>query len=60
MTNSQIVRLADSFMGIFGFKRIATIKGNVIEPVFEPKCDICGDFHMSNNIPYHCETGDGY
>lgn len=25
----------------------------------EIKCDICGDLHRTDNIPYSCETGDG-
>lgn len=24
-----------------------------------PICDICGDYHESNNIPLSCESGDG-
>lgn len=51
---------ADAFMSIFGLKRSAIIKGNVIEPVFEVKCDICGDVHRSDEIPFQCETGDGF
>lgn len=52
--------LADSFMKIFGFKRIASVKGSVIHPVFMVQCEICGDAHPSNAVPYQCETGDGY
>ena len=50
---------ADSFMAIFGFKRSATIKGNVIEPVFDVECQVCGETHRSDDIPFQCETGDG-
>jgi hypothetical protein len=59
MTDENLIALADSFMGIFGYKRKAIVRGNVIEPVFEIKCDICGDHHSSYNIPYGCQTGDG-
>ena len=30
-------------MAIFGLKRSATIKDNVVEPVFEIKCKVCGE-----------------
>lgn len=65
--------LADSFMAIFGFKRVASQKDNVITPVFERRCDycqeihedgavfcgICGDHHELGNVPFICQTGDG-
>ena len=50
---------ADSFMAIFGFKRIASVKDNVIMPVFDVQCSVCGEPHPSDNIPLQCETGDG-
>lgn len=50
---------ADSFMAIFGFKRKATVRGNVIEPVFEIECAVCGEAHRSDEVPFQCETGDG-
>lgn len=50
---------ADSFMAIFGLKRKATIRGNVIEPVFEIDCRVCGETHRSDEVPFQCETGDG-
>lgn len=50
---------ADSLMSIFDFKRAATIRGNVIEPVFEIECQVCGDHHRTDEIPFTCETGDG-
>ena len=50
---------ADSFMAIFGFKRRMTIRGNVIEPVFEIKCKVCGETHRSDEVPFSCESGDG-
>ncbi len=49
----------DSFMAIFGFKRVATQRGNVIEPVFNIQCAVCGEQHRSDEIPFQCETGDG-
>ncbi len=37
-TDKNLIALADSFMAIFGFKRIATQKDNVITPIkFEKK-----------------------
>lgn len=53
------IALADSFMGIFGFKRIARQQRDVVIPMeFElEQCDICGDFH-EGDIPRECETGD--
>jgi hypothetical protein len=50
---------ADSFMAIFGYKRIAAVKGNVIEPVFEIECRVCGEAHRSDEVPFSCETGEG-
>jgi hypothetical protein len=50
---------ADSFMAIFGLKRSMTIKGNVIEPVFEITCAVCGEQHRSDDVPFDCQTGDG-
>ena len=50
---------ADSFMDIFGFRRSATIRGNVIEPVFEIECQTCGETHRSDDVPFACEIGDG-
>ena len=50
---------ADSLMSIFGFKRKMTIRGNVIEPVFEIHCLVCGETHRSDDVPFQCETGDG-
>lgn len=56
------IELADSFMAIFGYRRIASQQGNVITPVFDDsgddRCDICGDHH-DGEIPRSCETGDG-
>jgi len=52
------IALADSFMAIFGFKRIATQEGNVITPVEFERCDICGDIH-EGEVPRECLTGDG-
>ncbi len=52
------IETADALMSIFGFKRKATIRGNVIEPRFEQQCDICGDYH-EGEISRSCETGDG-
>lgn len=54
MTNA-----ADTLMAIFGYKRSATIRGNVIEPVFEIGCPVCGESHRSDEVPFQCETGDG-
>lgn len=31
--NDNLIALADSFMAIFGYKRKAIVRGNVIEPV---------------------------
>ena len=59
MSEKNLIALADSFMSIFGFKRKAIVRGNVIEPVFERQCDICGDYHRDDEVPYACETGDG-
>ena len=40
MTDKNLIAMADSFMAIFGFKRIATVKDNVITPKkFEKKKD---------------------
>jgi hypothetical protein len=50
---------ADAFIAIFGFKRSATIHGNVIEPVFEIECATCGETHRSDDVPFNCENGDG-
>lgn len=50
---------ADSFMGIFGFRRIASVKDNVITPVFNIECAVCGESHRSDNVPFNCQTGDG-
>lgn len=52
-------QLADSFMAIFGLTRVATMRGNVIEPVFQVECDVCGESHRSDNVPFTCENGDG-
>lgn len=52
------IALADSFMAIFGYKRIAKQEGNVITPVEFEQCDICGDHH-EGDVPRECETGDG-
>lgn len=57
------IAMIDSFMAIFGFKRIASQSGNVITPVqfdsdIDGRCDICGDYH-DGEIPRSCETGDG-
>ena len=61
--DNNTIAMADSFMAIFGFKRKAIIRGNVIEPTaFEvelPQCDICGDHHEADEVPRECETGDG-
>lgn len=54
MTNA-----ADSLMAIFGMKRKAIIRGNVIEPVFDIECPICSESHRSDEVPLACETGDG-
>jgi hypothetical protein len=32
MSDKNLIALADSFMAIFGYKRIATIKDNIITP----------------------------
>lgn len=48
----------DSLMAIFGYKRSATISGNVIEPVFEIDCGACGERHRSDDVPFQCENGD--
>jgi len=56
-------QLADSFMAIFGFKRVATVRGNIITPTEWDEdgifCDICGDYHEPCDVPRECETGDG-
>ena len=60
------IAMIDSFMAIFGFKRIASQSGNVITPAqFDSdiddgvnQCDICGDYH-EGEISRSCETGDG-
>lgn len=57
--NKNTIAMADSFMAIFGFKRIAKQSGNVITPVEFERCDICGDVH-EDEIPRECETGDGF
>lgn len=49
---------ADSFMAIFGFKRKAIVRGNVIEPAFKVECPVCGECHRSDEVPFQCETGD--
>lgn len=41
-----------------GFRRVAVQKDNVVYPV-EFQCDICGDYHESDDVPRMCETGDG-
>lgn len=65
--------IADSFMAIFGFRLIAKQNGNIIEPVAFLHCshceehhedgalfcDICGDQHHGDQVPFACETGDG-
>ena len=43
--------LADAFMAIFGFKRIATVKGNIIEPVFGRDDDLPG---YEDNVWKNC------
>lgn len=48
----------DSMMEAMGFKRVAVQKDNVVYPV-EFQCDICGDYHESDDVPRMCETGDG-
>lgn len=48
--------MVDALFEALGFKRIATVEGNVIKPV-EWQCDICGDHDCDN--PRSCETGDG-
>ena len=58
MSDQNLIALADSFMAIFGFKRKAIVSGNVIEPVFERQCGVCGDSHRSDEVPYACETGN--
>jgi hypothetical protein len=50
-------QLTDSFMAIFGLKRVATVQGNVITPTVWDDCDICGENH-EGNVPRECETGD--
>lgn len=49
--------MIDSFMAIFGYKRIARQEGNVITPVEFEQCDICGDHDCDGGLP--CLTGDG-
>jgi hypothetical protein len=40
MADENLIALADSFMAIFGYKRLATVKDNVITPAkFEKKED---------------------
>jgi hypothetical protein len=51
--------MIDSMMEAMGFKLVARQRGNVIEPVFEIQCKVCGETHPSDNIPFNCETGDG-
>lgn len=42
MTDKNLIALADSFMDIFGYKRIATVKDKVITPkAFE--CEYTAD-----------------
>lgn len=39
MSKENLVAMADSFMAIFGYRRIATMDGNVIAPrEFEKRC----------------------
>ena len=56
--NKNTIAMADSFMKIFGYTRVATQSGNVITPVEFEQCDICGDNH-DGEVPRECETGDG-
>ncbi len=60
MTDKNLIAVADSFMAIFGFKRVAKRSGNVITPIEFERCDICGDVHEPDEIPRECETGDGF
>lgn len=48
----------DAMMEAMGFKRVAVKKDNVIYPT-EFQCDICGDYHETDNVPRLCEKGDG-
>jgi len=49
---------ADALMAIFGYKRKAVVRDNVIYPVIEIQCATCGETHPSDNIPFNCENGD--
>lgn len=49
--------LADSFMAIFGFKRVGRQDGNVITPVEFERCATCGDSDCIGGAA--CQTGDG-
>jgi hypothetical protein len=53
-----MTQLADTFMAIFGFKRVASVQGNVVTPTAWDECGICGEDHECN-VPRECETGDG-
>jgi len=50
--------MIDSLFEAMGFKRVATVKDNIIYPV-EFQCDICGDCHDKDRVPFGCQTGDG-
>jgi len=50
---------ADALMAIFGYRRKAVVRDNVIYPVIEIQCEVCGEMHRSDNIPFNCENGDG-
>lgn len=52
--------MVDALFEALGFKRIATVEGNVIKPTEwgkDKQCPICGDHDCTN--PRSCETGDG-
>jgi len=57
MSKDINLSMVDSFMAIFGMKRIASVSDNVITPVEFERCGICGDSDCDN--PRECETGDG-
>lgn len=44
-----------ALMAIFGYKRKAVVRDNVIYPVIEIQCGVCGETHPGDNIPFNCE-----
>ena len=51
--------MMDALFNAMGFKRVTTQKGNVVTPIIEIECLVCGDHHMSDDVPFSCQTGDG-